>query len=332
VGADGEGKADEGEDEGGHGLGEALVPLHAEGHGARGVVAEGRDALVQLAEREILLRFLQPRRPLKPLLERQAHVVGAEHGVPIADGGHRAARRRPRGPVGPCHVSLVDGPLQETEGETAVLVVRDEPSLAGRDDPGQLGVALVGHEYPPQRGGRHDLLHVDGHVAERRVEHALLQPAHRARLEDAEELTLKLAVGDGPHHEREHGRRQGRGHGRHQDRLKEADHAHARRLERGDLEVTGQTAAREEDRDEERHGKGEGEERRQHVDEELEHQLKGHALRDHEVGELIDAIDEEEEREEDEAEPERCRELAEEVPIEHAHHAGPHRPCCTIGP
>jgi hypothetical protein len=45
--------------------------------------------------------------------------------------------------------------------------------------------------------------------------------------------------------------------------------------------------------------------------------MEGHALGDDEVGQAVNAVDDEEEGEKYTAEPERCRQLSYDVPIEH---------------
>ena len=49
--------------------------------------------------------------------------------------------------------------------------------------------------------------------------------------------------------------------------------------------------------DEQRHRQREGQERGQHEHQERHHEVERHALGDDEVGELVDAVDDEEERE-----------------------------------
>ena len=76
------------------------------------------------------------------------------------------------------------------------------------------------------------------------------------------------------------------------------------------------TVYSEEHRHQERHGQRVGEERGQHVDEQLHHQVKRHALGDHQLGEVIDAVDDEEEGEERAAEEKRRDQLSDEVAVD----------------
>jgi len=100
---------------------------------------------------------------------------------------------------------------------------------------------------------------------------------------------------------------------------KRPEHRHAGGLERDDLEVTGQTAACEQHGDEERHRQRVREERRQHEAEKLEHERERNTPGDHEIGEVVDAVDEQEEREQRTAEAERHDELSEDVAVDDAH-------------
>ena len=102
------------------------------------------------------------------------------------------------------------------------------------------------------------------------------------------------------------------------------------RLERDDLEVAGQAAAGQQHGHQQGHRQRVGEERRQHEHEQLHHEVERHALGDDEVGEVVDAIDDEEEREEGAAEAERRDELADDVAVEDRHRWRPSRVCCTI--
>lgn len=101
-----------------------------------------------------------------------------------------------------------------------------------------------------------------------------------------------------------------------QDRPEEPEEAHAGRLARDDLEVAGQAAAGEEHRDEERHRHGVGEELRQHEREELQDEVERDALGDDEIGQVVEAVDEEKEGEERDPERERRDQLAEDVAVE----------------
>src|SRR5262249_15607660 len=84
----------------------------------------------------------------------------------------------------------------------------------------------------------------------------------------------------------------------------------------------GEPAAAEQHRDEDRHRQGDGEEGRQHEDEEPKDEVKGDVLGDDEVRELVDAIDEEEEGEDGDADGEGGGELLPDVTIEDAHRLG----------
>ena len=174
------------------------------------------------------------------------------------------------------------------------------------DDARQGRIALVRDQEPAQRHlrGAH-VLDVDGQIAERRVEDALLQTAHRACLEYPEKLALELGVGRRIHD-------QGQPRGDHRDQQCDRHHrpeqpqcAHARRLERDDLQVARQPPAREQHGDQESHREGVGQERGQHENQQLHDQIKGHALRDYEIGEVVDPVDDQEKGEEGTGERER---------------------------
>jgi hypothetical protein len=129
-------KADQDEDEGGHGQREALVQLHLERRHDLPLALELGDRFPEHRERHFLLGFFDALgRPLR-VVERQVEVVEAERGEPEAPGVAR--------------VGLADGAVDEAHGDPTVLRVREEASFARDDDPGKFGVAFVGDWKPPQ--------------------------------------------------------------------------------------------------------------------------------------------------------------------------------------
>jgi hypothetical protein len=210
-----------------------------------------------------------------------------------------------------------DCPPDEAQGDASVLLVGQEASLAGRDDPGQFRVALVGEEDAAQgHAGRGDLFDVDGEAREGGVEDALRDPAHRARLEDLEQLALKLAAGEGRQGQGKQRPDEGHGQRGHQHRTNETEEPDAGGLAGDNLEVPGQAPSGQEHGHQQGHGQAEGEKRRKHVREELQDEGKRHALGDHEIGQVVDAIDQERECEEDEGREEWAEQLADEVAVE----------------
>ena len=288
-----------------------------------GVVGELPDLGRERAEPHVLLGFVGPRRAPERRVHREAHVVDAEPRVAVprrARGAAAGVLGRDHAPrrVHRRHVGLVHAAVDQPQRDTPVDVVGEEPPLARGDDPREARVPLVGHEEAAQRDLRGaDVLDVDRHAAERRVEHALLEPAHRPRAEDREELALELAVGDRVDRQRERRRREGDDDRGEEHGPEQAEQAHAGGLERDDLAVAREAAAGQQDRDEERHRQRVGEEGREHEHEELDDEVEGHPLRDHEVGEVIDPVDDEEEGEERSTEQEGRHELAQDVAIEH---------------
>ena len=321
MGADRERERDERKDQRGERQREALVELDQIGRPPVPVGPELGNPCGELGERQVLLRFLATRRAFQRGVHREAQVVHAEEGVAIAGAGRRAARghvlrQAPRG-TRRHHVGLAHAAVQQAQGDAPVHLVGQEPSLARRDDPGELRVALVRDQQPAQGNlGRAHVLDVDDHVPEGRVEDALLEPARRARLDDLEQLALELAVGHRVHDEREARRDRRDDQGDREHRPEESERTHPHRFERDDLQVAGQTTAGQEDRDQKRHGQGVGEKGRKHVDEELDDKVERHAFRDDQVGQVVDPVDDEEECEEGAAEREGRDELVHDVPVE----------------
>ena len=256
--ADGERKPDEDEDERGERKREALVPLHFEGRPAERLVGEDLDLLLDLRERQVLLRFLEARGALERRVDRQTHVVDAEQRVPVAAGGGRAtvrlvagrlrrrgqrvrlARQRRRRQ----HVGLVHRAVDQAQRDASIHLVGQEPTLPRGDDPREARISLVGDEQTAQRHPRRaDLFRIDDDVAEVGVEDALLQPARRARLQDLEELGLKLAVRRRADDDRERAGHHGDGDRRGEDRTEETERPHAGGLEGDDLEIPRESTA-----------------------------------------------------------------------------------------
>ena len=127
---------------------------------------------------------------------------------------------------------------------------------------------------------------------------------------------MELLVGERVHHQREDGRGRRDEQRRHHHRAKEPQHADAGRLEGDDLQIAGQAAAGQQHGHQQRHGERVGEERGQHEDEQLEHEVERHALGDDEVGQMINAVDDEEEREERAAEAEGRDQLPDQVAVD----------------
>src|SRR5262249_51564693 len=154
-------------------------------------------------------------------------------------------------------------------------------------------------EHAPQGDlGRADVLNVNDDVAEGAAEDALLQSADGTSLQDAEQLPLEFAVRGGNKRERQAGGGQGDQDRDHKDRAEEAPHADAGGLERDDLEIARQTASRHQDGNQECHGQGVGQKRRQHEEEERQDEVKRYALGDDEIGQIVDPVENQEEGEE----------------------------------
>ncbi len=316
---DSQGEADHHEDDRRDGKGKALVQLQEVRRRDLPLPREGPRRRDELDQVQVLLGLVQPRRALERALDREIHVVQAEGRVPVA---------QPRVRVG-----FVDRSVDEAEGDALVLLVGKEPPLACRDEPRKLRVPLVGHEEAaePHLRGR-DLLHVDHELAERGVEHPLLDPRGGPGLEDLEQLPLECVVRPGVHGQGEDGGRRHHGERHEEERHEEAQRAHARGLQRDDLQVRGQAAGGQQDRHQERHGERVSKERRQHVHEELEHEVEGNALGHDQIGEAVDPVDGQEERQEPHPQKEGGEELPEHVPIEQPVHHGFSAFCCTISP
>jgi hypothetical protein len=77
--------------------------------------------------------------------------------------------------------------------------------------------------------------------------------------------------------------------------------------------------AGQQDGDQQRHRQRVGQEGRQHEDQQLDDQVKWHTLGDDEVGQMIDAVDDEEKREERTAEAEGRDQFADDVAVENRH-------------
>ena len=193
VRAHGEREADQREHDGREGEGEALVVLDQVRCRDLALGLGLGDSGGQLAHGEVLLGFVDPG-ALERRLDGEVHVIDSERGVAVP-GLSRGATARRRRRLGARRanrevhgrarrdVALVDRTVDEAERDPLVLLVRQEPPLARGDDARELRVPLVGHEQPLQRDLRGaDIFQVDDHVAERRVEDPLPEPARGARL------------------------------------------------------------------------------------------------------------------------------------------------------
>ena len=222
------------------------------------------------------------------------------------------------------HVGLVDGAVDEAQRDAPLGLVREQAPLVGEDDAGALGLALVGHEDALEGELRRGhLLDVHHDLPEGGAEGPFLEAAGRARLEDLEELLLEGADGPGIHEEGQREDETGDQDGSHDERAEQAERAHAGRPERGHLEIPRQPPAHQEDGHQQRDRQRQRQERRQHEDQEREHEMKRHVLRDDEVGELVDPVDEEEEREHPHADGEGRTQFLPHVAVEDAHRPTP---------
>jgi len=128
---------------------------------------------------------------------------------------------------------------------------------------------------------------------------------------------LKLLVGQRVQHQREQGGGRGHGDAGQKGRPEQPQEAHAGRLEGDDLQVAGEPASGEQDGNQERHRQRVGQERGQHEHQELHDEVERHPLGDHELGQVVNAVQDKEEREQRDAERERRHQLAHDVAVEH---------------
>ena len=218
-------------------------------------------------------------------------------------------------------LGLVDGAVEKAQGDAAVRLVGEQASLAGDHDAGALRIALVGDDDAMERQlRRRDLVDVDDELAERGREGALRDAGGRTALEDLEELLLEGADRPRDDHEGEPADEHRHEQCGDDEGPEQAKRAHPGRLERRHLEIPGEAAAHEQHGDEQGHGQCEAQERGQHEDEERQDELEGHVLGDDEIGELVDPVDDEKEREDADADGEGRDELLPHIAIEESHH------------
>ncbi len=312
VGTDAQGHSQDAEDDARRRYRELLVDLHQVGVRIALVPRGVARGLAQLGQSHLAIALR--RAPLldQGILQHERDVVQAEAHLPVL---------LERGGAG-----LVDGAVDEPQRDPAVHFVREQPSLVRRDEALLLGLPLVRYEHVAERhlvGS--DLVHVDDEVPEGVVEHALLDPHGRLGPDDLEHERLErvVALGDGVDHQVGGQGRDGHPEGRHGPQ--KAERAHPAGLERHDLHVGGQAAERDQDRQQEADGDGEHQDRRGDVDQHHEDEVDRNALVDDEVGQVEDPVDQQEEREHEQAEPERGDELLPDVAVEDSHEPVPWR-------
>ena len=259
--ADRKRKGDKTEDERRERKRESLVVLDLERRAAIGIMAKFEDFFAQLAQGQVRLGLRDAGGSPDRAVHRQAEIVDAEARIAVtgwargASGGPDLLGREVLRRIGGHHVGLVDRAVHQAERDAPIHLIGEQAAFPSGDDAREHRIALVRDQQTMERDlrGAH-VLDIDDHVAEHPVEHALLQPADRPRLENAEQLPLELSVRQWGEDERERRGGQGDDERSHQNGTEEPQHVDPGGLERNDFEIAGQTATGEEYGHQEGHG------------------------------------------------------------------------------